>query len=1179
MPVVALCMVASTIGTTGIPDAGATPLLTGFRESEVVRGITSPTGVNVAPDGRIFVSQQSGKLRVIKDGTLLPTPFLTVPVSQTVTAGLMGVAFDPQFPQQPYVYVFYTASSPTRHSRVSRFTAQGDVAAAGSEVVLLDLPTLQDVPINHDGGDLAFGQDGKLYVTVGDNLYSLNGQNLNTTFGKLLRINRDGTIPTDNPYYSSAAGNNRAIYASGLRNPFKLAVQPGTGRMFVNDVGNASWEEVNEVSRSANFGWSATEGPTSDPRFQGPLFAYSHTTGDPTGCAVTGGAFYNPTTSMLPADYIGDYFLADYCENWIGVLDLPHHGSPTFTKVADISTPVDLDVDLDGSLLVLSQANNGTLVRLSYQASAQVPTITDQPVDRSVFAGDAASFECAASGTPAPSIKWQRDGIDIPGVSGGVLNLSGVTEQDDGASFRCIASNSSGTATSDSAILSVTVPSQAPTATILSPAHGSEYAAGDTIVFSGSGTDPEDGALPPSAYRWEVVFHHDEHTHPFLLPLSGVTSGSMTVPVIGETDVDQWYRIRLTVTDSGGNTDTVERDIYPRTSTFTIRTDPPGLSAVVDGQPTATPAVVHGVVGAERTIGVITPQFSGGTNWSFGEWSNGGTQVQTIEVTSTSQDFEARFAPAVGSDRVVEGVLGLWDFAGGSGTTVADVSGRGVPLDLVIEDPSHTRWTDGGLSLDRPTRVVSSTPASKLVDAAKTSDEFTLEAWVTPTNVSDSYARIAGIIRDPWSRNAELMQVRSSVSSRLRSSLVEASMTTPNALNVGEASHVVMTRAPDGATRLFVDGQQVAQATSWGDLSKWDATLPFLVGNVPAGNQRAFLGTIHLVAFYDRALSTTEVDRNYDAGPRMGGLDVPPTVETDPRPVSTTEGAMATFSVTASGSAPLQYQWFRDDVALIGATSPQLTVGPLSPSDDGAHFTVVVSNPFGSATSAAAELRVTGSDRVVEGVLGLWDFAGGSGTTVADVSGRGVPLDLVIEDPSHTRWTDGGLSLDRPTRVVSSTPASKLVDAAKTSDEFTLEAWVTPTNVSDSYARIAGIIRDPWSRNAELMQVRSSVSSRLRSSLVEASMTTPNALNVGEASHVVMTRAPDGATRLFVDGQQVAQATSWGDLSKWDATLPFLVGNVPAGNQRAFLGTIHLVAFYDRALSTTEVDRNYDAGP
>jgi hypothetical protein len=235
----------------------------------------------IAPDGRIFVCEQGGSLRVIKNGALLSTPFLTVPVSFLGERGLLGVAFDPAFETTQYVYVYYTTSSSPIRNRVSRFTANGDVAAAGSEVVLLELSNLSSAT-NHNGGALHFGPDGTLYVAVGDNASSSNAQTLANLHGKMLRINSDGSIPTDNPFYNQATGNNRAIWTMGLRNPFTFAFQSGTGRMFINDVGQNTAEEINDGIAGSNYGWPACEGPCNptNPSYRDPVFSYLQSSGD-----------------------------------------------------------------------------------------------------------------------------------------------------------------------------------------------------------------------------------------------------------------------------------------------------------------------------------------------------------------------------------------------------------------------------------------------------------------------------------------------------------------------------------------------------------------------------------------------------------------------------------------------------------------------------------------------------------------------------------------------------------------------------------------------------------------------------------------------------------------------------------------------------------------------------------
>ena len=149
---------------------GAT-LPSGFTETAIT-GLSNPTAMEIAPDGRIFVCQQGGSLRVIKNGVLLSTPFLTVTVDSAGERGLLGIAFDPNFVSNQLVYVYYTVPTPA-HNRVSRFVANGDVALTGSETILMELPNLSTAT-NHNAGAIHFGPDGDLYVATGDNA---NGNN------------------------------------------------------------------------------------------------------------------------------------------------------------------------------------------------------------------------------------------------------------------------------------------------------------------------------------------------------------------------------------------------------------------------------------------------------------------------------------------------------------------------------------------------------------------------------------------------------------------------------------------------------------------------------------------------------------------------------------------------------------------------------------------------------------------------------------------------------------------------------------------------------------------------------------------------------------------------------------------------------------------------------------------
>ncbi|HET6889486.1 MAG TPA: PQQ-dependent sugar dehydrogenase, partial [Pyrinomonadaceae bacterium] len=349
--IVVLLIAITVLTSSTVEVARAATVPPGFTDSLVAAGLTNPTAMALAPDGRIFVCEQAGTLRVIKNGVLLPTPFLTVTVDSSGERGLLGVAFDPNFVSNQLVYIYYTATTPTLHNRISRFIANGDVAMAGSETVIMDLNNLSTAT-NHNGGALHFGLDGNLYVAVGDNANGSNAQSLSTRLGKMLRITSNGGIPTDNPFFNQTTGDNRAIWALGLRNPFTFSFQPGTARMFINDVGQNTWEEINDGIAGSNYGWPNCEGFCNPPNanFRDPIFAYAN---DAQTCAITGGTFYNPQVVQFPSNFIGRYFFADFCGGWIKTLD-PSNGNAVADFATGISLPVDLQVSADGFLYYLA---------------------------------------------------------------------------------------------------------------------------------------------------------------------------------------------------------------------------------------------------------------------------------------------------------------------------------------------------------------------------------------------------------------------------------------------------------------------------------------------------------------------------------------------------------------------------------------------------------------------------------------------------------------------------------------------------------------------------------------------------------------------------------------------------------------------------------------------------------
>lgn len=322
----------------------------GDPELQLLGQFTSPTYVTAPPgDGeRVFVVEKAGRIRVVKNGSTLPTPFLDItgPVNPTASErGLLSMAFAPDYATSGRFYVYYTADSPTGQLTISEFqrSANPDVASPAERIVLGIPHSDED---NHNGGQLQFGPDGYLYVGTGDgggaNDPNSNAQNQNALLGKLLRIDpRLGpggeayTVPATNPFLGQA-GKRPEIWSYGLRNPWRFSFDRLTGDLTIADVGQNDWEEIDFVTaasgggRGVNFGWKCFEGkhaysnnpPHCSPRPTNhtlPVHEYSHTR----GCSITGG--YVSRDPALPA-LAGRYVYGDYCDSplWSVLLQSPN---------------------------------------------------------------------------------------------------------------------------------------------------------------------------------------------------------------------------------------------------------------------------------------------------------------------------------------------------------------------------------------------------------------------------------------------------------------------------------------------------------------------------------------------------------------------------------------------------------------------------------------------------------------------------------------------------------------------------------------------------------------------------------------------------------------------------------------------------------------------------------------
>ncbi|MFL5764265.1 MAG: PQQ-dependent sugar dehydrogenase [Bacteroidia bacterium] len=654
-----------------------------------VGNIYYPTSMVKSPDGRIFCTEKAGKVRIIKAGAVLPAPFYTVNVDQLNERGLSSITLDPNFSSNHYVYIYYTTQSSPIHNRLSRVTANGDVAVAGSEVILLEFEPL--VNSIHNGGGMAFGPDGKLYLAVGNDNVNSNSQDLNNYKGKVLRINSDGSAPSGNPFSGSESA--KRIWAYGLRNPWSLDIQPGTGKIFVNDVGEGAWEEINDATVAGrNFGWPGSEGATSNPAYTTPVYTYHHGAGSTDlGCAITGGDFFNPSSTNYPSSYTGKYFFIDYCNNWINYLDLSS-GVTKHNFASNLASALNYIIDgPDGNLYYFSISQN-SLYKIIY-SNNDAPVITTQPQDQTISAGQNVTFTVAASGANPKTYQWRKNGTPISGATAASFTITNVQSTDAGQ-YSAKVTNSFGSATSDNAVLTVTAYNAKPNGTILTPTSGSLYRAGDIISFSGNATDAEDGTLPASAFSWYIEFHHDSHYHPGPFVPNGVKTGSFEISTTGEVSANVYYQLYLVVTDSDGAKDTTSVRINPRTSTITLASQPAGLQLLLDGQPHTTPFSMLAVSGMQRTLGADGPQTLGDSTYTFNHWSQGGAAGQTIVVTDNNQTFKAYYSASGGSAGcAATGQIRRDYWSNFTGTTIAEIPVNSTPTGTSLinsfEGPSN----------------------------------------------------------------------------------------------------------------------------------------------------------------------------------------------------------------------------------------------------------------------------------------------------------------------------------------------------------------------------------------------------------------------------------------------------------------------------------------------------------
>jgi glucose/arabinose dehydrogenase len=698
------CLVFSLLPASA-PAFAAPP--SGF-ESTVVPGLNSlnqPTAFAFLPSGAMLIATKPGRLLLYQNGALRSEAVFD---RSSVTCanserGLLGVAVDPAFASNSFIYVYYTFDKhgaksgnncPTRSAqdpvnRVSRLTLSAGLTTSSETVLVDNIPSPNG---NHNAGDLHFGKDGYLYISTGDggadNTTARQNHNLD---GAILRITRDGGIPEDNPFTGSGTArcNNgsvspgtdcQEIFAFGLRNPFRIAFDPNAAgtRFFINDVGQGNVEEISEGRSGGDFGWNCfegtrvnrTDGICSGVSFSStvpPVFEYRREGAFDRCASITGGAFV--PAGIWPSSYDGAYLFADYVCGRMFTLNLSG-ASPTSSLFdGSVGAVSHMAFGPFGSTQALYYANigSGEIVRISYSGSANrsptarlsaTPTFGSSPL---VVAFDGSASSDPDSADTIAAFLWDfGDGTSRETTT---PTTSHTFTQRQSYTVTLRVRDSRGAVSTNPASVRIDVDNTPPTATIIAPTAGTRFDVGETITLQGSAIDAEDGPLPGSSLSWEVRRHHGEHFHPYL-STSGATA-TLVAPAPEDLDAvtNSYLEVRLIATDAQGRASpVVTREIRPNIVSLRLESEPPGLRiAVNDGVSTRildTPTTVAAWPGYTLTLDAPTGQRANGAEMKLcGTTPQVGTTRRLI-APGQNGTFETVFAPVGEACPRLQGVFG-----------------------------------------------------------------------------------------------------------------------------------------------------------------------------------------------------------------------------------------------------------------------------------------------------------------------------------------------------------------------------------------------------------------------------------------------------------------------------------------------------------------------------------------
>jgi glucose/arabinose dehydrogenase/fibronectin type 3 domain-containing protein len=936
-----ICVIAGLLSFTGSASAD-TFSGSGFATETVA---TFPpfslVGMAFAPDGRMFVWQKNGVVKIIKNGQVLSTPFidLSSKVNTFDDRGFWGFAFDPNFSTNGYVYMTYTFesggdpnSSAPRTSRLVRVQADPanpDRALPGSEQVILGsvgTPPCSAQPANadciaadggsHTIGSLRFSRDGTLFMGVGDGGEAgandpnpLRAQDLTSPNGKILRIRTDGSAPSDNPFYDGTNSWRSRVWLYGVRNPFGFIQHPSLDEIYFGDVGWNTWEEIDHGGPGKNFGWPCFEGAGPQPIYQnnfaqcaalpassvtGPFYTYDHSVGS----TAIGGPFY--TGTLYPQDYWGNFFFTDYAGNFIKRVVFDSQNRPVSVQpfATEVPAPVNLVLGADGMIYYLS-FTTGELRRIRYNGpvadAAATPTFGYSPLN--------VNFSSAGSSNPGGgSLTYQWDFGD--GTTSNVANPSHTYTSATVKTFAAKLTVTNSASLSSTDVVNVTVGSVPPTPTITAPADGTRVLPGQTVNFAGSATDAEDGNLTGTSLQWTVLLHHNTHVHTFVAG-SG-SSGSFVAEDHGPIGTFS-YEIMLTATDSSGLQKSTSVNI-PVGSDTSPPTDPTGLTANSAGLnqvnlnwSASTDNVTVGGYRVERCKGAGCTDFAevasvSGTSYNDTSLLPGTLYRYRVRAVDPSSNFSGYSAIAQATTDSAPpnppGLVGAWAFSEGTGTTTADATGNGNTGTLVGPTWSNTGRFGKALSFNGTNSLVRIANAASL----NLGSRMTLSAWVQPTATMSGWRTIMQKEPDAYFLNASTSTPMRPAGGVALSTGSQPVVVGPTANPLNAWTYVALTY--DGsALHLYVNGTEVATNSTTGTIQSTTGQLS-IGGNTPYGEY--FQGLIDEVRVYNRALTQNEVQGDMSTSITPTAPDGTPPSDPSGLTASTVSSSQVNLSWTGS---------------------------------------------------------------------------------------------------------------------------------------------------------------------------------------------------------------------------------------------------------------------------------------